>query len=504
MCTIKLNLEDDDKMIKLSVNKNDLCTKIPYFNTMLTNFKEKTSNKINCTVPNACIAYDVIMALIGTKINIGQIPEWEHTLKFVECYEYFGLEFDFGLLYNLKIPNEDLTRGFELLIKTFALSSNKFVISQLINKYFPIDYDFSNVSKDILEDLLESIHEYHIISKIRSKILIWNSKESLPSIMDSNNDESNINSDKKLDRLICNCRPILEAPSQSNSYGINQITNKIIFHDSWMTPNIIDIIQKLSVFAIEGEFQFSICVSTDSKLCAYTYGREIYLHDIIQNKLIKKIGLPNKKSVSKIYFSADNSQIVVIIDPNNDSESDDDSDDITNECFDIDDLDDINNKCFDIFLIDIDTDMVTKKSYTNRKIYSLYASPLISYSLDNYPLAFSFDKNFVAIVSKKNNCIINIFDLLTGKIIKQLKGSEPIVHIRYSPGDLQIISVCKIPNAKKWDYGSIKIWDLNTNKISKTLDKFVQIYENQIDLGNLYMWIPNNFNLVQAINKVIF
>ena len=491
MCTIKLNLEDDDKMIKLSVNKNDLCTKIPYFNTMLTNFKEKTSNKINITVPNVCVAYDVIMLLLGTKTNIGQIPEWEHTLKFIECYEYFGLEFDFSCLHNLKIPSEDLAQGFELLIKTFEIASNKFVIGQLINKYFPADYDFSNVSKNTLRDLLESSCEYHIISKIRTKILIWNSRESIPSIMDNDDDNPNVNLDRKLNRLICNCQPILEVPSHSNSHGVNHITNEIIFYDSWMTPNIIDIVQKLSVFAIKGNFQFSICVSTDSKLCAYTYGREIYLLDIIQNKLFKKISLPNKKSVSKIYFSVDNSQIVAIIDLNN-------------ECFDIDDLDDINNKCFDIFLIDIDTDMVTKKSYTNRKIYSLYVSPLISYSLENYPLGFSFDKKFVAIVSKQNNCTINIFDLSTGKIIKQLKGSEPIVHIRYSQGDLQIISVCKNPNTKKWDYGSIKIWDLNTNKISKTLDKFVQIYENQIDLGNLYMWIPNNFNLVQAINKAIF
>src|SRR3990172_2553760 len=104
-----LTLDDGINQITSYFHKIILYSSCIYFEKLLTTFKEKNQYQIKIEVPNAFVAYYIIMSFYHQTTNIGRLPQWQHTLESVKCYDFFGLSVDSTLLFNLDVPNE----GFE-------------------------------------------------------------------------------------------------------------------------------------------------------------------------------------------------------------------------------------------------------------------------------------------------------------------------------------------------------------------------------------------------------
>ena len=136
---LTLTLFDGINEISISAHKNILSVACVYFEKLLTNCKEKNSNNITINVPNTHVSYDIIMSFYHQKTNIGNLPHWKHLLESFKCYDFFGLEMDPKLLFDLEIPSE----GFELLLEVIELIGYDEDMIKLINKNIPNEYDLS-------------------------------------------------------------------------------------------------------------------------------------------------------------------------------------------------------------------------------------------------------------------------------------------------------------------------------------------------------------------------
>lgn len=478
MCMIKLVLEDCNTIVNIKVNKDILCSKIKFFETMFTNFKERDATKINVRVPNAYVTYDIIMSCSGEKTNIGNLPNWQHTLESIKCHEYLGLDFDYGLLSDFKLPSgASRTKVVAILIELFESVLNKFAIVKLINRFVPANYDFSTVRKTTLKEILSVLSQYHILCNGR-QTLAWNSCDSHPTVLDETDLRSN---------LMYNCADIMEL-EQANGNCTNLITDKLIVHDDWTQSIIIDIDKKIPILKINGDFVFHMCVSPNNKLCAYTYETSIFVHHIAKNKIINKIH-NTPKYILDVHFTSDNKQLVVHICDSRRGLEDDDTINI---------VDNINNTYWDIYLVNIKNNTYVEQTRTKREVFNLCISPQLVWAINKHVVTYSFDRTHIAIISAEYN--INIFNLSTGKLICRLVETTPVIYIRYSPDDSQIISVCET--------SSINIWSITSKKIIKTLDKFCyrRIGNNpQIAYTpGLFFLIPDNHDLIQAITNYLY
>ena len=508
MNNIELILKDDHYNVEMYVDKKKLCT-IPYFNSMLTKFKKADHSNIEIIVRNAFVSHDTIMYQFNKETNIGNLPQWKHILESIECYEYFGLEFNYSLLYDLQIPEKE----FASLIRTYEISSNRFVITKLISRLLPKNYDFSNVSKSTLEDILSTAREYHIVSRCGlTDILIWNNRDrSIIKFKDiyfcNYFIQNNISYrqyeyqqceyqqyDKPINTLISNCYPVAELIEQSNAYNdIIRANNNIIFSDLQSGPQIINIIAK-SRIELETNIDLSVAISSDSKLYAYTYGIDISVYNIETNKIINKINKPKKykNAISKIYFCAQDTQILATI--NGDHGDCDDCNDC--DCYDH-ICNAINDQHINVYLIDLKTKSFTKTRYTKLQIYNLCTSPTVSELLNRW-VAYSYDKKKVAIVSKKNE-VIDIYDLSTGLLLNRLISNSQVTFLQYSPDDSELISINRDRTIELWD-------SITGNKLTQ-LDNFFSFPDAKNygtkRINKLCLLIPNNYDLIESINRCL-
>nr|WBF70711.1 BTB/POZ domain-containing protein [Megavirus caiporensis] len=149
---IKLILEDIKTQITLNVNKNKLSLCGPYFQNLLTKFKENFINRIKIIVPNALISYDVIMSLFGDKTNIGNMPEYQHILETIICRDFFCLDIDYNSLNNIILPSNNLIM-FNLLIKTLTIINKVDDYIDLIFTNIPKNYNFNESSPNLCDSL---------------------------------------------------------------------------------------------------------------------------------------------------------------------------------------------------------------------------------------------------------------------------------------------------------------------------------------------------------------
>ena len=445
--SVKLYLEDNDRIIRVTINKDKLAG-IPFFSAM-DKFKEADQNKIKIHVPNANVSYDIVMGICGDQTNIGELPVWKHRLESVKCYEYFGMEFDYGLLRDLEIPVENYSE----LFNVFNVASNKFVVVKLINKFLPVDYDFSGIDKTVLGEILEVAREYHIFDGARMKIRIWNSREDVF-------DDS--------DRLMTNCYPIQKINFRDPCTTI--VTDKIIYNGSWAIPQILDANTLECVFELEGGFHFFMCISADSTLCAYTCSKKICIHHIAKKCIINEITVPINNYVRYISFSFDSSKIFAHVEKNQKTRQ---------------------------FIINVNTRTYNRCKYDKLAIYNLCKSPVLTsvmYDDKEYSVAFSNDGNYVAEVNKNN---IDIINLASGKIMAQLIGHTDFIWtMKYSPDDSQIVTVS--------NDRSIMIWDSKTGNCVRKFEKILFMRrKNEAAVSELYLLMPNNYNLIQLIKKLL-
>lgn len=51
-------------------------------------------DRIIIRVPNAYVAYDIIMSFYGTIYNLGNLPEWRYELENIICQDFLGIKPD--------------------------------------------------------------------------------------------------------------------------------------------------------------------------------------------------------------------------------------------------------------------------------------------------------------------------------------------------------------------------------------------------------------------------
>ena len=169
---LTLTLIDGTNEITINVHKNILSCACIYFEKLLTNFKEKNSNNITITVPNTHVSYDIIISFYNIKANIGILASWKHLLESYKCYDFFGLDIDPKLLFDLEIPAE----GFELLLEVIELIGYDEDMIKLINKNIPNEYDLSKLPEELLNNMIEVTKSYNIVLSGIYGIKIWDSK----------------------------------------------------------------------------------------------------------------------------------------------------------------------------------------------------------------------------------------------------------------------------------------------------------------------------------------
>lgn len=157
-----LILNDDNAEIELPVHKIVLCASSIYFKKLLTSFKEKDMDQIIIRVPNAYVAYDVIMSFYGKDSRIKDLPEWNYELEKIICFDFLGMKPNLDKLKSIDVPIE----GIDLLLQINQFVGHSNNIMRLINKTLLtneniIDFFGKNNSSKTDKDLIDKICNYN-------------------------------------------------------------------------------------------------------------------------------------------------------------------------------------------------------------------------------------------------------------------------------------------------------------------------------------------------------
>jgi hypothetical protein len=124
-----------------------------YFAKLLNFAREKYESRVTICVSNSKIAYDIILSFYDTKVNSHDRNNWKYLLETFKCRDYFCLNNDVHLLYDLEVQ----PKGFALLLEIadhFYFVKDRELV-ETIKKNIPIDYDFDNFTIEFIEILLE-------------------------------------------------------------------------------------------------------------------------------------------------------------------------------------------------------------------------------------------------------------------------------------------------------------------------------------------------------------
>lgn len=161
-----LTIIDDNRQLVIGVNRSLLRSSCPYFEKLLTNFKEKNLNEITIKVPNASITKDIIM--IFYKKIITDNNHWSYQLDKIKCLDFLGLPYEDHLL-TIKVPLE----GFDQLI--YFIDSHGYTGDRvrLIYNSIPKNYHPENFSEELI-NIFKSLEKSQIIiTGIEKNIKIW-------------------------------------------------------------------------------------------------------------------------------------------------------------------------------------------------------------------------------------------------------------------------------------------------------------------------------------------
>jgi WD40 repeat protein len=169
---ITLNLVDSNRSIIIEAHRVVLGYLSDYFMKIFSFGNEKNQSHIVIRVNDARIAHDIIFSLYGRKINSTDLPDWLRILETAKCRDFFCLDNDVTLLYDLTIPPEYFDLFMEVISNFVYIDDMKLMAT--IRKNIPIDYDLENLSVEFVEQLLTN--NYCIVSGFSSgNIIIYNS-----------------------------------------------------------------------------------------------------------------------------------------------------------------------------------------------------------------------------------------------------------------------------------------------------------------------------------------
>ena len=419
---ITLTLIDSTNKITMDLHKIILYSSCIYFEKLLTNFKEKHLNEITIQVPNAFVCYDIIMSFYGQKTNIGNLPNWQHLLEFVRCYDFLGLESDTNLLKDLEIPSE----GFELLLDVVELIGYDNYSNKLVIKNLPKDYDLSKLSKDLIKKILEFNQDNIVSGNNDGSIKIWNARtgELIKTLHGPPQGRSLASASRG---------PPLEGPSlASASRGHTKAVYSVCFSSDnkkivsgssdnsikiWNSENFWE--SSSPEFTLNGHTRCvsSVCFFSDNKkIVSGSFDNSIKIWNAENGELIKTLN-GHTNAVNSVCFSTDNERIV--------SGSYDHSIKIWNA--------------------------------ENGKLIKTLSGHIASV----WSVCFSPDNK--RIVSGSSDNSIKIWDTITGELINTLNGHTNIVNsVCFSSDNKRIISGGSDKN--------IKIWNTESGKLINTLD----------------------------------
>ena len=170
---LKLILTDESNTITMLIHKIILFANCTYFEKMLTGYKEAEQNEIVIHVPNAYVAYDIIISFYGKEANYGNLPKWKHILETIICSDFLGIDCDSKLLENIIVPEED----FDLLLRVIQIVGYDEDTIKIINNNMPNNYDLSEFPDELIEHMINYSYSYNIASgSSDNSIKIWNPK----------------------------------------------------------------------------------------------------------------------------------------------------------------------------------------------------------------------------------------------------------------------------------------------------------------------------------------
>ncbi|BCS82721.1 BTB/POZ domain and WD-repeat protein [Cotonvirus japonicus] len=158
-CDLFLELDDGITVKNISVHKLILYSNSPYFEKMLTNFRESSVDKIPIKVINVEVACDIINGFYGEIRNI-HVNDWKYQLDLWKCRDFFGLEF--VSVNNFKIPNQ----YFDQLVDTIDVIGYNNDTIRMVADNLPENYDLTKFPLELLQELHSYIYEYNIINNM--------------------------------------------------------------------------------------------------------------------------------------------------------------------------------------------------------------------------------------------------------------------------------------------------------------------------------------------------
>lgn len=133
---IEIELSDNDRVISFNTNKQSLINISEYFKILLTKFNLHNKQQIPIKVPNAFVAYDIIVELTeNTESNVGNLSTWEHYLEKLKFMDYVGLSTE--IIKSIDTTNIVVPKSnFESLIKLYEqLNYNSNLIPLIKNSF---------------------------------------------------------------------------------------------------------------------------------------------------------------------------------------------------------------------------------------------------------------------------------------------------------------------------------------------------------------------------------
>ncbi|BCS83573.1 putative BTB/POZ domain and WD-repeat protein [Cotonvirus japonicus] len=155
---------NDNNKITLNVHKCILHVSCPFFEKLLTTFKEKNNSEISIKVSDIHIAHDIINSFYGKITNIANYNEILHKLESYKCYRYFMIDFDVKVFVNVKIHVE----YFDLFLEVIESMENPDLLISTLMDNIPENYDLSTISKKILQKIYNTnvyvivVDDHHI------------------------------------------------------------------------------------------------------------------------------------------------------------------------------------------------------------------------------------------------------------------------------------------------------------------------------------------------------
>lgn len=152
---IELTLKDErNRELIIKVNRSILL-KIPYFQPLLTKFKDANSTEISIEVPDTVVCGDIIRFFRGDKERKINPNDWKYHVQYIFCWDFFCLDNpDPSKLSKCDLPKKQAV--LDMLIAIARITKNDKIIVELIDKHLERNHNYK-FNKDVDKSLLKKL-----------------------------------------------------------------------------------------------------------------------------------------------------------------------------------------------------------------------------------------------------------------------------------------------------------------------------------------------------------